>query len=632
MHDGKRNEIHATRRQVLVGATALGLTLGLAGRSGARAEEIAAPAWRHATALSGTPKYPADFARFDYVNPAAPRGGVVRLYDIGAFDSFNPILPRGNVPAGIGLIFETLMTPALDEMNISAEYGLLAEALQYPPDFSWVRYRLRPEAKWHDGQPVTADDVVWSFEKSVAINPQFKYYYSHVVKAEAVSEREVLFTFDQSGNRELPQILGQLTILPKHWWEGTDAKGQKRDINAGTLEPPLGSGPYRIKAFSAGQWITYARVPDHWGAALPVQIGQNNFDEIRYEVYRDGQIALEAFKGDRYDWRTENSAKNWATAYDIPAVKDGRIVLETFPDRSSGIMQAFVLNLRRPKFADPRVRKALNLAFDFETLNRTTFFGQYKRIASYFAGTELASSGLPEGRELEILETVRTQVPPEVFTTPFANPVNGDPEKIRGNLRDAVALLQEAGWQFKGRQLVDAAGKPFTIEYLNADPSFERVALPLKDTLGRIGITMTVRTVDSSQYVNLVRAFDFDLITSSWPQSLSPGNEQKDFWGSAAADQPGSRNLIGIKDPAIDALIDRVIYATGRDDLIAATRALDRVLLANQFVIPQWYIDYDRTARWNRFGHPETLPAFAVGFPTIWWWDAELAARTGAPK
>lgn len=626
-----RTSFHATRRQVLMGGAALGLALG-AGRTGAALAQEAAPPWRHATALSGTPRYPADFPHFDYVNPAAPKTGVVRLYDIGAFDSFNPILPRGNLPAGIGLLSETLMTPALDEMNISAEYGLLAEAIQFPADFAWVRYRLRPQARWHDGTPVTSADVVWSFEKSVEINPQLKYYYSHVTKAEAVSEHEVLFTFDQAGNRELPQIVGQLPVLPRHWWEGTDARGQKRDINAGTLEPPLGSGPYRIKAFSAGQWITYERVPDYWGAGLPVQIGQNNFDEIRYEVYRDGQIALEAFKGDRYDWRLENSAKNWATAYDIPAVKDGRIILETFADRSSGIMQAFVLNLRRPKFADPRVRRALNLAFDFETLNRTTFFSQYKRIDSFFAGTELAASGLPEGRELEILETVRQQVPPEVFTTPYTNPVNGDPEKIRANLRAAVDLLQAAGWTFQGRKLVDAAGKPFTIEYLNVDPGFERVALPLKDALGRIGIEMTVRTVDSSQYVNLVRAFDFDLVTSSWAESLSPGNEQKEYWGSAAADNPGSRNLAGIKDPAIDKLIDRVIYATDRSDLIAATRALDRVLLANQFVIPQWFIDYDRTARWNRFGRPEKLPAFSVGFPTVWWWDAELAARTGAPK
>ena len=627
-----RTRIHATRRQVLMGGAALGVALGLGRTGAALADEAAAPAWRHATALTGTPKYPADFPHFDYVNPAAPKTGVVRLYDIGAFDSFNPILPRGNVPSGIGLLFQTLMTSSLDEMNISAEYGLLAEAIQYPADFSWVRYRLRPEAKWQDGQPVTAEDVVWSFQKLTEINPTYKYYYSHVTKAEVVGEREVLFTFDQANNRELPQIVGQLLILPKHWWEGTDAKGNRRDINAGTLEPPLGSGPYRIKAFSAGQWISYARVPDYWAANLPVEIGQNNFDEIRYEVYRDGQIALEAFKGDRYDWRNENSAKNWATAYDIPAVKDGRIVLETFADRASGIMQAFVVNLRRPKFADARVRRALNLAFDFETLNRTTFFDQYKRIPSFFAGTELASTGLPEGRELEILETVRDKVPPEVFTTPYANPVNGDPEKIRANLREAVDLLQQAGWTFKGRTLVDAAGKPFTIEYLSADPSFERVALPLKQALGRIGIEMTVRTVDSSQYINLVRTFDFDMITTSWAQSLSPGNEQKEYWGSAAAENPASRNLAGIKDPGIDALIDRVIYAKDREDLVAATRALDRVLLANNFVIPQWFIDYDRTARWNRFGHPEKMPAFAIGFPTIWWWDAELAARTGAPK
>jgi len=592
------------------------------------------PPWRHASSLSGTPKYPADFKHFDYISPDAPKGGRVRLSSVGAFDSFNPILSQKGTPAtGLGLVFQSLMSTALDEVDISTMYGEIAEALQYPADFSWVKFRLRPEARWHDGTPITADDVVWSFEQAIEFNPTQRFYYSHVTKAEATGTHEVTFTFDQAGNRELPHIVGQLMVLPKHWWTGTDANGKERDISKTTLEPPLGSGPYKVKSFIAGRSVVYERVADFWAKDLPFGIGQNNFDEVRYEEYRDQTVLLEAFKGDQFDWRSENSAKNWATGYDFPAVKDGRVVLEQFPDKASGVMQAFVVNLRRDKFKDARVRRALDLAFDFETANRTVFYNQYKRIASYFAGTDLAATGLPQGRELEILETVRDLVPPEVFTTPYTNPVNGDPAKVRDNLRQAVALLNEAGWEFKGRQLVNKeTGEPLTIEYLSRSPNDERVALPFAQNLKKIGITLTLRNVDTSQYLNRLRAFDFDMIGFVWGQSLSPGNEQKEYWGSAAADNPAARNFAGIKNEAVDKLIDRVIFATDRDDLVAATRALDRVLLWNHYVIPQWYLDYDRTARWNRFGRPDKLPEFTNGFPTIWWYDTELAAKTGAPK
>ncbi|QUS41469.1 ABC transporter substrate-binding protein [Tardiphaga alba] len=587
--------------------------------------------WRHALSLFGEIKYPAGFKRFDYVNPDAPKGGTVRQIALGTFDNFNIAVAgvKGNIAGAVGLIYESLTTASLDE--VSTEYGLLAEAVSHPEDYSWVSYRLRAEAKWHDGKPVTPEDVIFSLDSFKKYSPQYSAYYRHVVKAEKVGDREVKFTFDGPGNRELPQIVGQLTVLPKHWWEGTNASGQKRDIGSTTLELPLGSAGYRIKDFSAGRNVVVERVRDHWGAKLAVNVGRNNFDEIRYEYFRDGTVALEAFKGDQVDWRTENSAKNWATAYDFPAVAEKRVILEEFTNRSSGIMQAFAMNLRRDKFKDARVRRALNFAFDFEEMNKQIFFGQYKRIASYFEGTELASSGLPQGKELEILETVRADVPPEIFTKTYTNPVGGSAENVRSNLREAMQLLKEAGYEIRERKLVDAkTGAPFEIELLGEDPSFERVMLFFKPSLERLGINVSVRTIDATQYENRLRSWDFDIVVSSWPESLSPGNEQREYWGSQAADQAGSRNLIGIKNPAIDKLIDRVIFTKDRDDLVAATKALDRVLLWHNYVVPQWTYNKVRTARWDRFGRPPEPPKYGQsGFPSIWWWDAEKAAKTG---
>jgi microcin C transport system substrate-binding protein len=455
-------------------------------------------------------------------------------------------------------------------------------------------------------------------------------YYRHVVKYEKIGERDIKFTFDAPGNRELPTIVGELPILPKHYWEGTDSQGRKRDISATTLEPPLGSGPYRIKEFVAGRSVVLERVKDYWGAKLPVRIGESNFDELRYEFFRDNTVALEAFKADQADWITENSAKQWATAYDFPAVTEKRVVMEEFPINDSGRMQGFVLNLRRDQFKDARLRRAFNYAYDFEEMNKQLFYGQYKRINSYFEGTELAAKGLPEGQELEILETVRDKVPPEVFTTPYQNPVGGNPEAVRANLRESMRLLKEAGFEVRDRKLVDAAGKPFTVEILVQDPSAERIALFYKPSLERIGITTSIRVVDDAQYENRLRSFDFDIITDLWPESLSPGNEQREFWGSQTADQPGSRNTIGIKNPAIDALIDKVIFAKDRANLVAATKALDRVLLWNFYVVPQFTYGFSRYARWDRFSHAEPLPKYGrSGLPTLWWYDADKAARIG---
>jgi microcin C transport system substrate-binding protein len=534
---------------------------------------------------------------------------------------------KGNLAMGTELIGETLTTPAYDE--VSTEYGLLAEAVRFPEDRSAVTYRLRANARWHDGKPVTADDVIFSFNTLKENNPMLAAYYRHVVKAEKTGEREVTFTFDGPGNRELPQIVGQLTVLPKHWWEGTDKNGNKRDVTQTTLEPPLGSGPYRIKEFVPGRSIVYEKVADYWGKDLNVNIGTNNFEQIRFEYFRDNTVALEAFKGDQIDWRTENSAKDWATAYDFPAVREKKVVREEFPIRSSGIMQAFAFNIRRPKFQDPRVRHAFNFAFDFEEMNRQLFSGQYTRIKSYFEGTELASSGVPAGKELEILETVRDKVPGDLFAEPYANPVAGTPQSVRDNLRQALALMREAGYEIKDTKLVNAkTGEPFSVEFLAADPATQRFILFYKPSLERIGIAVNVRVVDSAQYENRLRQWDYDIITTSWAQSLSPGNEQRDFWSSRSADIPGSRNLVGIKNPAVDALIERVIFAKSREDLVAATHALDRVLLWNYYVVPQWTYGKQRTARWDRFGHPETMPKYgAAAFPTIWWWDKDKAAQ-----
>jgi microcin C transport system substrate-binding protein len=590
--------------------------------------------WRHGAALLEDPKYPAGFPHFDYVNPNAPKGGLVRMGAQGTFDSFNLVVAgvKGSPAAGLPYIYEALTALALDQS--SSSYGLLAEAFSYPEDFSSVTFRLRPEARWHDGQPVTIDDVIFSFDVWKANNPTQAFYYANVTKAEKAGEREVKFTFDQKGNRELPQIMGQLLVLPKHWWEGTAPDGRKRDVTQTSLEPPLGSGPYRLKSFDAGRSVTYERVKDYWGANVNVNVGQNNFDEIRFEYYRDVTVLLEAFKGDRIDFRAENSARNWATGYDLPARQEGRVVLEEFPYRATGVMQAFVLNLRRDKFKDERVRRAFNLAFPFEDMKRTLFYGLYERVGSYFHGLELASSsGLPEGQELAILESVRDKIPAAVFTTPFRNPINDTPEATRNNLREADRLLREAGWEVKNGRRVNGQGEAMTVELLGQSPNDERGFLPYKAILDRLGIATNVRTVDDVQYVNRTRSFDFDIISHVWPQSLSPGNEQREFWGSEAARREGSQNLAGIADPGIDALIEKVIFAKDRNELVAAAKALDRVLLANEYVVPTWTSLMQRTARWDRYSRPETMPRYgASAFPTVWWYDEAKVAKTGAPR
>src|SRR6476659_2635026 len=479
--------------------------------------------WKHGLSLFGELKYPPGFKHFAYVNPRAPKGGAVRMVAFGTFDNFNEVVSglKGSIAMGVGMTSDTLTVSSLDE--VSTDYGLIAESVSHAPDFAWASFRLRTAARFHDGKPITVDDVIFSMEAFKKHSPMMAAYYRHVVKVEQTGEREVTFIFDAPGNREMPVILGQLNVLPKHWWEGTDAAGKKRDVGTTTLEPPLGNGAYRIREFVAGRTVVYERVKDYWGKDLNVNVGRDNFDEMRLEYFRDGTVALEAFKADHLDWHYELNIKNWVTAYSFPAVKDKRVVLEEFSQRSRGVMQAFAFNTRREKLRDARVRLAFNFAFDFEEMNRQIFFGQNNRIASYFAGTELASSGLPEGQELRILENVRDRIPGEVFSKPYVNPIGGSRENVRANRREATRLLKQAGYDILDLKLVHTrTGQPFSIEMLTDDPSVERIFLFYKPSLEQLGITVNIRTVDHIQYENRLRSWDFDVIVAIWPQSLSP--------------------------------------------------------------------------------------------------------------
>jgi microcin C transport system substrate-binding protein len=585
------------------------------------------PARHHALSLIGEPKYPADFQHFDYVNPDAPKGGMVRIADIGSFDSLNPVLYRGEAAGGLGLIFENLMADSLEESSTS--YGQIAEWASYPDDYSSVTFKLRDEARWHDGTKITPEDVIYSLDVNKEANPRMGFYYKNVTRAEATDDNAVTFHFDVKHNRELPMIMGQLTILPKHWWTGKDANGVQRDPLKTTLEPPLGSGAYRIKEVKPGRSISYERVQDYWAKDLPVSKGQWNYDEIRFEYYRDDTVAFESFKAGNLDYRQETSAKNWATAYDFAAVRNGSVKRQEVTVQRTQPMQSFVLNLRRPQFHDRRVRQAFNLAFDFEWANKNLFYGQYERVGSFFQGSELAApKALPQGLELEILNEVKDQVPAEVFTEVHGNPVNENPDDMRNNLRKAVALLKEAGWEVKNGALTNVqTGQKMQVEFLLVSPLFERIVQPYLRNLERLGVKGSIRLVDSAQYTRRINVFDYDIVVGNFPQSDSPGNEQRDFWGTEAADREGSMNLIGIKDPAIDKLVDRIIFAKDREELVAASQALDRVLLWHDFVVPQWYSPTVRIAFWNRYGQPEILPALTPGFLQVWWFDQTQAGH-----
>ncbi|AZO26175.1 extracellular solute-binding protein [Mesorhizobium sp. M1B.F.Ca.ET.045.04.1.1] len=594
----------------------------------ASVQASSADEWHTTSSLIGPSKYGENFQRYDYVNPDAPKGGMFNSVVVGTFDSFNPYIVQGSPAAGFaqfggGLLYDTLMDQATDEGSVS--HPLIAEAYKYPPDYSSATYRLDPRAKWHDGQPITVDDVIWSFQVLKANSPMYSRYFENVTDAVAVSDHEVEFHFNQRGNRELPKILGDLVVLPKHWWEGTDAGGKKRDVTRPTLEPPLGSGAYKIASFKPGSEIVWQRVPDYWGAKLPVKIGRENFDTQRFTYILDDNAAWQAFtKGGLDDIKPENSSRRWATAYNFPAVSAGDVVKKEFKTTSPEPMQAFVLNQRRPLFQDRLVRAALTYPFDFETMNRTLFYNSNTRTHSYFEGTELASSGLPQGKELEILEKYRDKLPPELFTQEFKLPVYDAPQAERKYLKQAVDLFAKAGWVIKGGKMVNAkTGAPFKFEILGSNDTDQVIASPWIANLRKIGVDATLRIIDQTQYINRVNNFDYDVITSILQQSESPGNEQRDFWSSKAADTPGSRNYSGIKNPVVDALVDRIIFATDRDDLVAATHALDRVLLWNYYVVPQYYRAVVWLAYWNKFGMPEKQPSYRGADIDSWWVDPE---------
>jgi len=578
----------------------------------------------HGYSIYGELKYGPEFTHFDYVNPDAPKGGELRLGWIGTFDSLNPHILKGIAPPIIdALIYDTLLGRADDE--VATEYGLLAESIEVPPDLSWAIYTLNPKARWHDGQPVTPEDVLFSFETLMSKgHPGLRAYYASVQGVEKVGERKVKFTFGEETNRELPGIVGQLPVLPKHYWEG-------RDFGETTLESPLGSGPYRVASVEAGRYITYERVADYWGRDLPVNKGRYNFDRVHFDYYRDQTVAIEALKAGEFDYRRENSSKDWATSYETEALEEGHLIKDPIPHRRATGMQAFWLNSRRAKFADPRVRQALAYAFDFEWTNKNLFYGSYARTESYFSNSELASSGRPEGRELAILEAYRGRVPDEVFTREYEPPKTDGSGNIRANLRAASKLLQEAGWKIVDGVLQDGqTGAVMEMEILFNQSSWERIAAPMVANLQRLGIEATIRIVDRSQYQNRVQDFDYDIIMAVRGQSHSPGNEQRNYWTSQAADNKGSVNYAGIKDPVVDELVEKLIAAPDRAELVATTRALDRVLLWGHYVIPHWYSDSFRVVHWDKFDKPAQSAPYTGDYfvlPLTWWYDAEKAER-----
>ncbi len=570
--------------------------------------------------LYGAPAYATGFTHFPYTNPDAPKGGAIKMGAIGTYDTVNPFTLKGVAAADAGLVFDTLMDASLDEPF--SQYGRVAETVTVAKDKSWVSYKIRLEARFHDGSKITPDDIIFSFETlRDKGHPTYRTYYKDVTKAEKTGPDTVKFSFKTKENTELPLIMGQLPVLEKKFWAG-------KDFAATTLEPIAASGPYEIANIAPGRSITYRRVKNWWGANMPFAKGRYNFDDITYDYYRDVTVALEAFFAGRYDFRLENVSKYWATAYNTPAVKKGQIIKAELPNALPVGMQGFIFNLRRPLFKDVRVRQALDLAFDFAWSNKTVAYGAYKRTASYFENSELAAKGLPSPDEIALLAPYRSQIPASVFTTAYENPQTDGSGDNRANLMKAAELLKEAGWTLKDGKLIDAAGKPFTFEIVDSSPMFERWVQPWLRNLERLGIQATLRSVDTAQYQNMIDNFNFDVTIHVFPQSISPGNEQRDFWTSAKADQVGSRNLIGIKDPVVDALVEKLVHAPDRAALITACRALDRVLLAGHYVIPHWYNGVYRIAYWDKFGMPKVLPKYGLAIPDAWWADEAKAKNS----
>lgn len=567
----------------------------------------------HGIAMHGDTRYPSGFSHFDYVNPDAPKGGTLTMAVVAnGFDSFNPFDIRGISAAGISdYLYDTLLESSDDE-PFSA-YGLIAESLETPEDRSYVVFNLRQQARFHDGEPITADDVKFSFDTlTTQGHPFFRNYYADVRSVTVEGPSRVRFDFKGTSNRELPLILGQMPILPEHYWAD-------REFGRNGLNSPLGSGPYRIGNFEAGRSVTYQRVDDYWAEDLGVRNGRFNFDQITYDYYNDDTVALEGFKAGSFNFRVESSAKNWATAYTGQRFENGTIVKEAIEHQRPSGMQGFAFNTRRKVFADPRVREALAYGFDFQWANKNLFFDQYTRTDSFFENSDLASSGLPEGRELEILDRFRDQLPESVFTTPYQPPTTAGQQGLRENLRTAMTLLESAGYVIRDGKMVNReTGDPLSFEILLFQKSFERIVLPFKNNLGRLGIDVTVRLVDSNQYIQRLREFDYDMITQVFGQSDSPGNEQREYWHSSTVEAKGSRNYMGVSDPAIDELVTMVIQAPNREELVYRVRALDRALLHHHYVIPHWHLRSDRVAYWSHLQRPPKTPKNGID-PDNWW-------------
>lgn len=577
---------------------------------------------QHAMTLyDEAPKYPSNFTHFDYTNPDAPKGGTLRLAGLNGFDSLNPFIPKGNAADQIGLIYDTLSYHSSDEPF--TEYGLLAERIEKADDNSFVRFYLNSKARFNDGEPVTAEDVLFTFNTLLEKgHPLYRHYYADVAGVVVENPLQVRFDFKHTENRELPLILGQLQILPKHWWA-------ERDFSKTSLEAPLGSGPYRLVRVDAGRSLRYERVDNWWAADLPVSRGLYNFDKIHIDYYRDMSVALEAFKAGQFDFNLEYSAKDWATGYNSPALRSGKIIKKDIKNHNPVGMQGFTFNIRKKMFQDQRVREAIGLLFDFEWTNKQLFYSSYIRTQSFFANSELAATGLPTAEELTILEPLRGSIPEQVFTKEYHTPVSDGSGIIRERRLEAWRLLQEAGYRIENDRMVNADGEPLEFEFIIAQANLERVLLPFKRNLAELGIEMTIRRTDVSQYINRMRSRDFDMTSSIWSQSNSPGNEQRDFWHSSSVDNPGSRNFIGLKDPAIDTLVEGLINAPSRASLINYARALDRVLLWGHYVIPNYYIDTWRIAHWQHLAQPQQAPLYDYGLMT-WWIKPDAASPTTA--
>ncbi len=593
-----------------------------------------------AIAILGTPALPADFPNFPYVNPNAPKGGAVTFAMIGSYDGFNPFILGGNPALGlgdqwqpgvggtasggaIGHIWETLLVPSAAE--IATGYGHLAQSVTIAPDKLSVTFTIRPEARFADHTPVTAADVAWTFHTLIEKGtPSFRVALAEVAGVDVLAPLTVRFRFKSSDNRELPLLVGSLPVLPEHWWA-------TRDFTKPLTEAPMGSGPYRVARFELGRSITYERRPDWWAKNQPTARGLDNFDTVRIEYFRDPTVAFEAFKAGQVDWRQENISRQWATGYDFPAAKQGLVRRDSIPHQLPVGIQGFAMNTRRPLFQDPRVREALAYAFDFEWENKALFYNSYVRDRSYFGNTAEEASGLPSPAQLKLLDPFRAELPPELFTKPFAMPVTDGSGLNRDGLRRALMLLKDAGWQVRSRKLVDAAGQPFAFTLLLNDPSEERVALPYVQQLERLGMAVQVRTVDPAQYQRLTDAFDFDMTTTILPGADLPGTELRDEFSCAGAKAQGSSNLPGICDPAIDALVNDAINAPDRATLQTAGRALDRVLLWRWYMVPQWHNQVFNIASWDRFGRP-TQPVRSGFVLDDWWIDPAKAARVDAGR